>query len=87
MNVSIFVSAFLSVAIVATILGAAIGFVPGIGSQRQGKIAEVSARLVVQDSPSPAFTPFPQATFHPPIPSPDAATATPEAEPSPTTTP
>jgi hypothetical protein len=87
MNVSIFVSAFLSVAIVAAILGTALSAVPGIGSQRQGKIAIASTGPVVQDSPSPAFTPFPQVTFHPPISSPDAATATPEAEPSSTATP
>jgi len=87
MNVSSFVSAFLSVAIVATILGTAVGTVPGIGSQLQGKFAVPSADLVAQVAPSPAFTPFPQVTMHPPIPSPDDATATPEAEPSPTTTP
>jgi hypothetical protein len=50
-----------------------------------------SAGPVAQTSPSPAFTPFytpfPQVTMHPPIPSPDAATASPEAEPSPTTSP
>jgi hypothetical protein len=87
MNVSLFVAAFLSVAIVATILGTAVSAVPWIGSQRQGKIAVLSTGPVVADSPSPAFTPFPQVTFHPPISSPDAATATPEAEPSPTTSP
>jgi hypothetical protein len=87
MNVSLFVSAFLSVAIVATILGTAVSAVPWIGSQRHGKIAVLSTAPVVADSPSPAFTPFPQVTFHPPISSPDAATATPEAEPSPTTSP